>query len=125
LRKILIGLLLIPTLSYGEGTANWPNLSDVSYVSGRTATEADINAGAAAFILGSRGASLGVPMAIEIPQYAFHVDEESQKRTRVIIIQAEEMQGQQIIGTLDIHTGDHLIGLFGEFVLLGTTKPVE
>ena len=101
----------------------WPDLSKIKHVSGRVATQNDINEGAAVFMLQSEGIPIGSPMKIEIPQYAIHTNVETNEKTKVIIIQAEEAKGQQIVGALDFTTNEIMAGLFHEFTLLGTEKP--
>ena len=98
----------------------WPDLSDIKNVSGRVATQEDINDGAAVFILQSEGVPIGSPMKIAVPQYAIHTNVETNEKTKVIIIQAEEAKGQKVIGALDISTNEIMAGLFHEFTLLGT-----
>ncbi len=50
---------------------NWPDLSEIAHVKGRTATEEDINEGRAAFRLPSEGGEIrGYPLDLEIPKYA-------------------------------------------------------
>ena len=77
---------------------HWPPLTDYPSVSGRAATTNDVAANRAVFVLESAGQVIGHPLDIKIPQYAFHIDEQTHKRTPCIIIQAEEARGQQIIG---------------------------
>ena len=101
----------------------WPNLSGIGHVSGRLATEEDINAGSAVFLLQSEGERIGSPMEIEIPQFAIHHDSDSGEKTRVIVIQAEETQDQQAIGVLDFESSGYAVGLFHEYEFLGTTPP--
>jgi len=97
----------------------WPDLSDIKYVSGRAATESDISDGAAVFLMQSEGVNIGVPLNIEIPQYALHFDEETSSESPVIVIQAEEGAGNQVIGAINIETNEHLVGLKHEFKFLG------
>lgn len=102
----------------------WPPLKDIDSVSGRPATKADIQVGRAGFLLQAQdGVSSGIPLRILIPQYAFHVDEESKEKTAVVIIQAEQLQGQQIVAAVDVETDQALVGFLREFELLGTVAP--
>ena len=104
---------------------NWPKLEEIKSVSGRPGTEDDINAGSAVFLLQSEGENIGVPMTLEIPQYAIHTDEETGEKTRVVIIQAEEANNQQVIGALIIESNEYMAALFHEFQLLGSSIPNE
>ncbi len=103
---------------------NWPNLNEISYVSGRVAIEEDINSGAAVFMLQSEGENIGTAMKIDIPQYALHKNEEG-KISKVVIIQAESANEQEVIGALSIADGSFMVGLFNEFEFLGKNKPSE
>ena len=91
----------------------------------RPATEVDIKAGRAAFMLQSEDGQLnGKPLDIEIPQYAIHVDEESGLETPGVIIQAEEAaHSPKTIGFLTIGSREYQVGILHEFWLLGTNKP--
>ena len=98
----------------------WPALPKQGYISGRTATRADVAAGNAAFVPEVGGVSVGRPLAIVIPQYAYYKDQ--MKRTPVIIIQAENVQGMKMLGAR-LANGKHVVGLLENFELLGTTPP--
>ena len=127
MRKLLIALLSVTILACGEDSVVWPELSEIEYVTGRPASKDDINAGAAVFLLQSEGGevSAGEPIDMVIPQYAVHLDAESGEKTRVIIIQAEESEGQQLIGALNVLTNEYSIGFYSEYELLGTVTPLE
>ena len=94
----------------------WPALPKTGFISGKAATQADVDAGNAVFAAQVGSEIIGKPINITIPQYAYHL--EKGKRIRVIIIQAEEAQGQKIIGA-KIIAGGELVGLLNEFELLG------
>ena len=127
MRKLLIALLSVTILACGEDSVVWPELSEIEHVTGRPASKDDINAGAAVFLLQSEGGevSAGEPIDMVIPQYAVHLDAESGEKTRVIIIQAEESEGQQLIGALNVLTNEYSIGFYSEYELLGTVTPLE
>lgn len=101
----------------------WPDLSTIKFVSERAATEEDINQGAAVFLLQSDGKNIGRPLNIEIPQYAIHTDGETGEKSNVVVIQAEEANGQQVVGAIVIESNDHMAGLLNEFELLGKVQP--
>ena len=102
----------------------WPELETISCVKGRAATEDDIRSGSAVFMLEVDGESVGVPLGIEIPQYAVHLDEETNQKTPGVIIQAEESeQGAQVIGFNPLNSEEYMVALVHEFELLGSTKP--
>ncbi len=101
----------------------WPDLSTVKFVSNRLATEADIIQGAAVFMLQADDQPIGKPLSIDVPQYAVHTDGQSGEKSNVVIIQAEEANGQQILGALVISSNKLIAGLYEEFILLGNSKP--
>ncbi len=100
----------------------WPPLPVSGFVSGRAATSEDTAAGHAAFSAQAGGVVIGKPMAITVPQYAYHVDETGQ-RTPGIVIQAEEVQGIRMVGFQPLGREELLAVLESEITLLGTTAP--
>ena len=101
----------------------WPELPKKGFVSGRPATPDDIDTGNAVFVLEAAGKVIGKPLDITIPQYAYHVDKKTGKRTPGIIIQAEQAQGNKIVGMRTL-SGTEIAGLLREYELLGTEQPV-
>lgn len=125
MKPIIICILIsILTTAYGEQIM-WPSLSEISFSKGKPATEDDVNSGAAVFVLKVDETVVGVPIDIEIPQYAFHIDQETGNKTPVIIIQAEESQGKKYIGAISTSKDDYMIGFIYEFELLGNTAPIK
>lgn len=102
---------------------SWPSISGFLCVSGRAATKDDISAGRAAFLLQDAGQTIGEAIAITIPQYAFHCDEQTGARQPCVVVQAEQARGQRLIGAASFSDGSLIVGLFHEFELLGTTPP--
>jgi hypothetical protein len=97
----------------------WPPLSGQKCISGRAATAADVDAGNAVFVLQAEGQPIGKPLGIKIPQYAFHLEEGTGRRTPCVIIQAEEARGQRMIGCRMLYKGELLAATLAEFELLG------
>lgn len=122
-KLIATTLLLLSTLAQGEEKVAWPDLSTIKYVSQKSATKADINEGAAVFLLQSEGVNIGSPMNLDIPQYAIHIDGETGEKSNVVVIQAEEANGQQVIGALIVGSNEFMAGLVNEFNLLGKDVP--
>lgn len=120
---IAITVLLFSILAHGGENVAWPDLSNIKCVSQRSATEADINEGAAVFLLQSEGINIGSPMNLDIPQYAIHTDGETGEQSNVVIIQAEEANNQQVIGALIVGSNEFVVGLINEFKLLGKVVP--
>jgi len=105
------------------GSMSWPELPSSGFVSGRFATEEDVEAGNAAFVLKAGNDYVGKPLTLEIPQYAIHTDPESGTKTAGILIQAESAGDQQLVGLLVLRDDSFLAGTLPEFQLLGVRKP--
>lgn len=118
---LAIAALSIPAAVFSSD-APWPDLTSDCFVRARPATQADVHKGCAAFVIGKDGLSGGVPLDIQIPQYAWHV-EESGKRSPVVLIQAEESSGIKVVGYEDLNSGGLRAALLKEMVLLGVNKP--
>jgi len=119
---LLATLALTPTISFAE-TIAWPDLPDTCFVSGRSATNQDVDSGCAAFLINVKGKAAGTPIKLEIPQYAMHVEEGTGKETPVIIIQAEENGDIKAVGYKELGTEQLGAALLKEVRLLGTKKP--
>ena len=116
-------LLVFGATVTAEEAIVWPSLADVDSVSGRAATQADIDAGRAVFLLQSKDVSKGIPIDIAIPQYAYHVDSDKNVRTAVVVIQAEQLDDSRVVGALDVKTGQFIAALLWEFELFGSEPP--
>ncbi len=102
---------------------DWPELPKTCFVSRRPATVDDLNRGCSAFLIGGPEKSAGTPLNILIPQYAFHVNGASGKKTAVIVVQAEEQAGIKAVGYKEVNTSRTGAALLSEMQLLGTNKP--
>ncbi len=124
LHRLLIPLTcaLACTASQAEDV-NWPELPKTCFVSRRPSTVSDLSQNCAAFLIGGPEKSGGTPLDIQIPQYAFHVDGASGKKTPVIVLQAEERSGIKAVGYKEVQTSTIGAGLLSEMQLLGTSKP--
>lgn len=98
-------------------SVKWPLLSGVKHIKDRPATQKDVDAGNAVFAAVVKGQSVGKPIKMTIPQYAFHIDGKTKKP--VIIIQAEDAQGIKMVGAIDL-AGESLAATLKEFELIGT-----
>ncbi len=110
--------------SVSTDAALWPDLSSVQHVAGRPATAEDIRSGRAVFLLGmapEADRSIGIPLDITIPQYAYHHD--GSDRTPCVVIQGESDGDRHVVGCLVLPDRKLLAGLLGEFELLGSAKP--
>lgn len=97
-----------------------PKLSTVSFTSGRAASELDVKAGKAVFVLKDGETPIGRAMNIKLPQYAYFLD--NGKKIPVVVIQAEEARGQRMMGGID-SSGTPVAGFLTDFELLGTKLP--
>lgn len=102
----------------------WPQLPIDAFVSGRTAIEEDVNAGRAVFVLRSNDMPIGEPIDIEIPQYAYQLDQESGQRIACILIQAEAA-GNQLLAGVRYLDGQIGAAFLSEFELLGKITPTD
>ena len=97
----------------------WPALPAKGFITGRTATKEDIASGDAAFLLADSKA-----MNIEIPQYAYHIEAGTGKRSAGIIIQAERTpDGKELVAMQPFGNAGKLVALLGEYKLLGKVPP--
>lgn len=100
---------------------HWPPLPAKGFVSGRPATDDDVKAGDAVFVLKAYGGYFGKPMNIAIPQYAYFT-KRGAKPVPVIVIQAEIGKGIKLFGVRDFD-GKTDTARDYEIQLLGTTPP--
>ncbi|MEP7249482.1 MAG: hypothetical protein ABI787_06875 [Spartobacteria bacterium] len=101
----------------------WPPLSEFPAVSGRAATAEDVSAGRAVFVASDAGKSIGEPLSIALPQYAFQ--RTAGQRVPCVIIQAEQARDQQMVGAILLPKRTFAVGTLRDFDLLGTTPPHE
>ena len=113
-------LLGAACLSTSAQSVKWPALPRDGFLSGRAATEADVKAGRAVFVLEGNGTVVGEPLGITIPQYARFKDKS--KVVPAVVIQAETLNGQPLIG-LRLLDGTYAMDLLAEVELLGTDTP--
>lgn len=113
----------LPSVPSIAEVINWPELPKTCFVSKRPANVEDVRKGCAAFLIGGPDKSDGKPLDIEIPQYAYRVDSVSGKKTPVILLQAEERSGTQVVGYSELGTSRIGATLLSEMQLLGTRKP--
>ncbi len=115
-------LLILSTWCSAENTI-WPDLSKTCFVKNKPASEEDVKNGCATFVIEKGGQLIGTPINIEIPQYAFHVDQATGKKTPVVIIQAEENSNIKAVGYKEVGTSAYGAALLEEIKLLGSKKP--
>lgn len=119
---LLAALLLTPALALAQ-TIAWPDLPETCFVSGRSATNEDVDSGCAAFLINVKGKAAGTPIKMDIPQYAMHIEAGTLKETPVVIIQAEQNGKIKAVGYKEVGTEQLGAALLKELRLLGTTKP--
>lgn len=119
---LLAALFLTPALALGQ-TIAWPDLPQTCFVSGRSATNEDVDSGCAAFLINVKGKAAGTPIKMDIPQYAMHIEAGTLKETPVVIIQAEQNGKIKAVGYKEVGTEQLGAALLKELRLLGTKKP--
>jgi hypothetical protein len=119
-RFLTVFATLLAGTSAHTQTTQWPPLPKTEYVAGRAATKEDVQVGRAVFVAENEGVQVGKPAAIKLPQYAWHRD--GKKKVAVVVIQAEDVGPQRILGAKLI-SGGYLAGLANEFELLGQEPP--
>ena len=102
---------------------SWPSLPTTGFIAGRSATTEDVDAGRAVFALKSADKYIGEPLDLDIPQYAIHTDQDSGKRTPVVVVQVETNGDIVAVGCISAEDGSAMAGLMQEFELLGTSTP--
>lgn len=123
MRILTVLLLLLPITLFAQ-EAGWPDLSTFKSVSGRVAKEKDIADHSAVFVMKSEGKYIGTPISITLPQYAIYTDAETNKKYKVVIVQAEAAKGMNVYGAIDIHSGKGVVSLDTDFKLLGQKPDV-
>lgn len=118
--KRLIVFLASIGIAMSTLAAEWPPLPKEGFIVGRAAKKEDVDAGRAAFVAARGGRVIGTPLAIAVPQYAYFLDKGT--RSPAIIIQAEEAEGQKLIGAR-LLDGSFVAGLITDFELLGSKVP--
>lgn len=124
MRTLLFAALTTVSSLAVADTITWPDLPKTCFVSGRAATNMDVDAGCAAFLINVKGRAAGTPIKMDIPQYALHIDEATGKETPVILIQAEQNGEIKAVGYKELGTEQLGAALLREVRLLGTQKPI-
>ena len=118
---LLLALAMAAAASAQTAQVNWPPLPTKGFVSGRQATDEDVNAGNAVFVLKAYGSYFGKPMDVTIPQYAYLI-KAGEKPVPVIVVQAEIGKGIKLFGVRGLD-GDKSTARDYELKLLGTKPP--
>ncbi len=128
IKLLLTVLLVLISLQNASADNIWPDLHTFGYVKNRPATLKDVGNGKAAFSLQNPQTkrSLGTPINMTIPQYVYHIEVGTGKRTPGILIQAEGAPDKtKLAGVYDINTSSFLVCTLDELVLLGTNNPKD
>ena len=115
--------LVIVWALFGAATAvaqTWPPLPTTGFISGRPATDQDVAAGNAIFVLRPYGSDFGKPLAIAVPQYAYLT--KGGKRIPVVVIQAELGKGRELFGVRAFN-GEKWVARDYEIQLPGANPP--
>lgn len=119
--KIIQKFILIVTslVCLSALAESWPALPAADFTKGRAATRDDVDEGRAVFVGEVNGMIIGVPIDITIPQYAYLIRDG--KKQAVIVIQAEQIQNDKIIGA-KLLNGQDIAGFMQDFELLGNQQ---
>jgi hypothetical protein len=120
MRLALATLLVCLGISAALAQA-WPPLPTAGFISGRPATDADVAAGNAIFVLKAYGSYFGKPLDIVVPQYAY-LTKRGAKPVPVIVVQAEVGKGMKVYG-VRAFDGDKSVVRDYELQLLGVKPP--
>jgi len=93
------------------GPVNPDNWKTVSFIKDRIAAEEDIQFGKAVFVVDSQGQEHN-PMNVPIPSLAYHIDQDTSEKTLVVIIQAEVVGNQQLVGMRYMNGGNGVCLLY-------------
>jgi hypothetical protein len=105
-----------------ERPGEWPELSQSQYIAGFTADRAAVQSGRAVFVLEQDGVPASRPLPLLIPQYAYHIDRTTGKKTPCIVVQAEQFRGVKIIGCRDFINGKEIVDVDSSFEFLGDKR---
>jgi hypothetical protein len=112
---------LVAALMFGTtaiAAEAWPPLPSTGFITGRAAVAADVEKGNAIFVGVKQGKSVGKPIAVPLPQYGIL----TVPNLPVIVVQAEEVDGEKLFGTRDFAGGEYVVKA-EHLKLLGTKKP--
>ncbi|MGG5486027.1 hypothetical protein [Gaetbulibacter sp. PBL-D1] len=92
------------------------NWKDIPHVSGRLATDEDVKSGSATFRIENIEQEHKV-LDIKIPALAYHINQETNEKLPVVVIQGEQVGDQNIVGIKFLDGTDGVCLLFElEFV---------
>jgi hypothetical protein len=122
LKRVLSAAIAILSGAVSAQTSDWPDLPAKAFLSGRAATQADVDEGRAVFVLVAEGVPVGKPLSITIPQFALLNGEDGEPPKPVVVVQAEEFPKGKLVGVRDV-TGKEYVVILSDLKLLGTSKP--
>jgi hypothetical protein len=98
----------------------WPPLPASGFTKGRPATDEDVAAGNAVFVLKQYGVYFGKPLDVDVPQYAYLT--KGGGKVPVIVVQAEQERNLKLFGVRGLD-GQKWVAKETELQLLGTHPP--
>jgi len=123
---LLVTIILFNPLTFSNTVADkasktkaWPSLPVAGFIKGRVATKADVDKRHAVFAY-LNGKTKSTPINIQVPQYGVIKNLKTNKMVRVIVLQAEVVQGREWIGYVDISTKLRAVITRKRIKLLGT-----
>jgi hypothetical protein len=118
---IIFGLIANASPAHAE---QWPELPTEAFLTGRPATQTDVDEGRAIFVLAAGGVPVGKPIPISIPQYALLNGEGSKPPIPVVVVQAEEFPKGKLVGVRDARGKEYVVQL-SDLKLLGKSQPKQ
>ena len=115
-----IVLIATSLICFSALARSWPALPAADFTRGRAATRDDVDEGRAVFVGEANNIMIGSPIDITIPQYAY-LNRDGKKQA-VIVIKAEQVQNEKIIGA-KLLNGQDIAGFMQDFELLGNQIP--
>lgn len=79
----------------------WRN---VPFVKDRLANQEDMDFGSAVFMAEPNGEE-HIPLEIDIPKLAYHIDQDTKEKSKVVIIQGEQVGDKKVLGIRYLNGG--------------------
>lgn len=57
------------------------------------------------------------PAKAQLPQYAYYVNKNTGRRSEVIIVQAQHIDNQYVVGAIDVNEHNFVVGIASDFEL--------
>jgi hypothetical protein len=92
------------------GAIDIENLQQIPYMKNKTAVETDVAEGRAVFYI-EDWVDMHYPIELDLPLKAYQMDSETGEKSLVVIIQAENVDGEGLIGVRYLKGGNGICSL--------------